>query len=641
MSNIVSRGSDPDPKVKFLSIALAIVLALFWGFLIAGIWWFFNIKENVYEGTTLNWIARFHVIALHLPAGMIFFVIALELFGKVPGFHHIREASTFTLWLTLLGSIVTTILGFLLMEVEEVNGKAMTLHMWTGLGVVGLSVLALIFKLRGLGFVYGITLLASALCVAAAGHYGGAMVHGADYLADHAPGPVKKIILAGLSDGDEESPIADELVEVEVEERNVYSEYIHPILEKSCNECHNENKIKGKLRMDTHDLLMAGSDGSDYPTVVPGDSDESELIVRVTLDKDDDEFMPPKGDGLTADEINLLKLWIDAGAKTDITVSQLGDDPAILTTIAVVEALIAGEEVADIVEEVSWTSVWDGLSPEEQEARLAKLNTEAEQLNFSVMPVSAEDSRLHVNVLNGASEFGDEQLKLLEPVAERVLWLNLAKSQITDEGLDTVSKMRGLEKLHLENTKVTDAGIAKLTPLKELQYLNLYSTEVSNTIFESLKQLPNLRKLYVWQTKVDPDEARRYEESVNLQINTGIDLEKAAEEARAAKAAAEAEEAKKKAEEEAKKKALAEAAAKKKAAEEAAAKKKAAEEAAKKKAAEMAAAEKKAAEEAAKKKALEDAARKKQEADAAAAKAAAAKAAAEAKPAETPLPAAQ
>ena len=45
--------------------------------------------------------------------------------------------------------------------------------------------------------------------------------------------------------------------EVPIGERIVYTDFIVPILDKTCSECHNENKIKGKLRMDTHDLLLA------------------------------------------------------------------------------------------------------------------------------------------------------------------------------------------------------------------------------------------------------------------------------------------------------------------------------------------------------------------------------------------------
>ena len=97
-------------------------------------------------------------------------------------------------------------------------------------------------------------------------------------------------------------------------------------------------------------------------------------------------------------------------------------------------------------------------------------------------------------MINAAKEFGDEQLKLLEPVAERIVWLDLARSQITDEGMKTVRLMRELERLHLENTAVTDAGIAELATLGKLEYLNLYGTKVSNGIFDTFGKIPSLKR---------------------------------------------------------------------------------------------------------------------------------------------------
>src|SRR6185436_19450315 len=52
------------------------------------------------------------------------------------------------------------------------------------------------------------------------------------------------------------------------------------------------------------------------PAIVPGKSRESELIRRITS-QDPDEQMPPKGKGskLTENEIELIKHWVDQGAK--------------------------------------------------------------------------------------------------------------------------------------------------------------------------------------------------------------------------------------------------------------------------------------------------------------------------------------
>lgn len=501
---------------------------IIWAALIALMWWAYRDSDGT-GGGFLNFVARFHVVVVHFPIGIIVIAFVMEVLSHFTAFAHLSKSIGFMLWLGLFSSIGATVMGYLLMSVEDEAGRAMDLHMYFGLAVVVFILLALVLYIAGKTALYNLSLLLAVFTTLASGHFGGALVHDGEYLTEFAPEPVKPLLSAGLGSShsppaEEGAPGGEETPEVPLPEQIVYADFVSPILDAKCNECHDENKIKGKLRMDTHELLLAGSEGSDYPTILPGNADESEAIVRVTLEDDDDDFMPPKGDPLTPEEIELLSLWINAGASETGTIAELGDDPNIQAiALAVAAQQISSEDVADLAV-ATYDSVWDTLTPEEQETRMKEVNAAAERYHFSVMPISAEDDRLRVNVINASKEFGDEQLALLEPVADRVVWLDLARSQVTDSGLDTVGKMRALERLHLENTKITDSGIAKLAALKELEYINLYGTEVGNPIFETFKELPRLKKVYVWQTKVDPAEARSFERSVNLEINTGVDL---------------------------------------------------------------------------------------------------------------------
>ena len=86
---------------------------------------------------------------------------------------------------------------------------------------------------------------------------------------------------------------------------------IRPLLQKHCIECHGEKKQKGELRLDAKVHAFKG--GHDGPAIVVGKAEASPIFQRVTS-TDEDEKMPPKGDGLNPDEIALLKSWIDAGA---------------------------------------------------------------------------------------------------------------------------------------------------------------------------------------------------------------------------------------------------------------------------------------------------------------------------------------
>ncbi len=507
------------------SARLALLFGVVWAAILGAIW--FAYRNGAEPGGFLHFIARFHVLIVHLPIGLIFLALAMEFLGYFTAFSHLRATLPFVLWLSFLSGIGATVIGYLLMTLEDYSGRAMDMHLYFGLAMVVLTLFALVFSLKGKRTLSGLHTAAAAFATAASGHFGGAMVHEPSYLTQYAPEALKPALLVGIgmakappSPG--ETPEA--APEKPVAERLVYEDFVVPILDKTCNECHNENKTKGKLRMDTHELLLAGATGSDFPTVVPGNADESELIVRVLLEKDDDEFMPPQGEPLQPAEVELLKLWIEAGAKVETTVAELGEDPAIATTVAAVAAIHSGKAVEETPVAAPTPSLWDALPAEEQATRLAEVNEAAEKYHFSVMPVSAEDERLRVNVINAAKDFGDEQLQLLEPVAERIVWLDLARSQVTDEGMKTVGRMTALERLHLENTAITDSGIARLASLPNLEYLNLYGTKVGNGIFETFAKLPKLKKAYVWQTAVDPAQAKAFERSVNLEINTGVEL---------------------------------------------------------------------------------------------------------------------
>lgn len=87
-----------------------------------------------------------------------------------------------------------------------------------------------------------------------------------------------------------------------------YLTEIKPLLREKCYSCHGVLKQESDLRLETRQLMLDGD------VVVPGNSDASELIARLTADGDD--RMPPVEDGsaLQPDEIDLLKRWIREGA---------------------------------------------------------------------------------------------------------------------------------------------------------------------------------------------------------------------------------------------------------------------------------------------------------------------------------------
>ncbi len=97
------------------------------------------------------------------------------------------------------------------------------------------------------------------------------------------------------------------------ERRVDYNADVKPILNKNCMACHGGVKKAGNVSfLFEEEMLQPGKSGK--RPGVRGDANASEMIRRILSD-DPDERMPKKGPGLTDEEINTLKKWIDQGAK--------------------------------------------------------------------------------------------------------------------------------------------------------------------------------------------------------------------------------------------------------------------------------------------------------------------------------------
>lgn len=90
-----------------------------------------------------------------------------------------------------------------------------------------------------------------------------------------------------------------------------FSRDVHPILTARCAGCHTGERGQGGLAVHTRSELLRG--GASGPAVIPGQSAASLLIQRITGEKA--PRMPINGAPLSAGEIDVLKRWIDEGAK--------------------------------------------------------------------------------------------------------------------------------------------------------------------------------------------------------------------------------------------------------------------------------------------------------------------------------------
>ena len=300
----------------------------------------------------------------------------------------------------------------------------------------------------------------------------------------------------------------------------VFNDVILPILQDKCVSCHGAEKAKGKLRVHTFAALMkGGSDGA--TTVVAGKPADSLMIKRANLPKDDDDHMPPADEKqLTKEEIAVLKWWVEQGASETITVAAIKKTPDVE---GILGALIkAGGKGGAAAPKVAEKPKPKPLTDAEKKA-VAEVAAKMQALGASLMPLALDTEQQRLSVINAADKFGDKELAIVAAIAPHVVWIDLARSQLTDAGAATLAKFTNLERLHLENTKVTDAALAGLTGLKSLEYINLYGTKVTNAGIAKLEGNKALKKLFVWQTGVNKEGAKALEAKVpGLVVNVGL-----------------------------------------------------------------------------------------------------------------------
>ena len=96
------------------------------------------------------------------------------------------------------------------------------------------------------------------------------------------------------------------------EDLQFFESKVRPVLVERCYECHSaeSEKIKGGLRVDSREALLAGGDSG--PAMVPGKPGESRIIQAIRYE-DEDLQMPPK-EKLKAEEIAALEKWVALGA---------------------------------------------------------------------------------------------------------------------------------------------------------------------------------------------------------------------------------------------------------------------------------------------------------------------------------------
>ncbi|HEY1763747.1 MAG TPA: c-type cytochrome domain-containing protein [Opitutaceae bacterium] len=247
---------------------------------------------------------------------------------------------------------------------------------------------------------------------------------------------------------------------------------VAPILEHNCAKCHGPTKQKGGLRLDSFAAIQAGSE--DGEVVTPGDAPGSELIRRITLSPDDDDFMP-SGDHppLTPAEINLLASWIAAGAPATAAFDLTASGPQIAAPPA---------------------------APDYR-PRLAEAVRLAKSLGVRLLPRSrVPTDGLVLRTASAPARCDDAVLAKLAPMADLIVEAELARTRVTDQGMAEVGRWTNLVHLDLTRTIVTSDGVGRLASLGRLETLNLTETKVDRRGVALAQKLPAVKRVWAYDS---------------------------------------------------------------------------------------------------------------------------------------------
>lgn len=425
------------------------------------------------------WMGRFHPLIVHFPIVLIILALLVEI---IKWFQFLVIGDRLVK-LILIAAVLSTVasigMGFFLFASGDYAGSLMDRHLQAGSILGTLTLMTLAFYLwyqktaRYYSF-YIISLLSCNVMMIVAAHQGGLMTHGREFLTEYIP---------AILDNAEENKIKAE------QDMLVYDDMVAPILEAKCVSCHNGQRKKGGLSLDSYANLFSRGESNQY-SILAGKPDSSESYHRITLPENHQDHMPPEGKSpMAPDEISLLKFWIASGAKENINILEASEDTAMGTVIRrLIPELIKYRRRAE-------------LSRLKSKILDEELQDLAKRLNVTIARDSLNEGNYYSLAMKfPPAPFTNNQFRELSPYFEAFSRLSLVASGIDDDGLYYIGQMTNLKELYIQKTKVTGSGLIYLNQLPQLEVLNLSFTPLDDKIALNLLQLPSLKEVYLYRT---------------------------------------------------------------------------------------------------------------------------------------------
>jgi len=270
----------------------------------------------------IYFLGRFHVLALHVPVGVLMLAVGLEVLARWPRFlvaqrSPLEPAMPLVWGAGALAAVATVALGYMHASEPGFEGAGVEHHRWAGTALAFVAVLIWAWRAdapKSFARLWPVGMLAIIALLVITGHYGGVLTHGPDYLTEFAPGSLRSHpTVAGSSARPKVTEVA---------KADIYLDVVAPMLTSKCSACHNEDKRRGGLSFADYSSLRKGGESGE--SVTPGDPSRSELYRRITLPDSADGYMPKNHKSPpSAAEIAVLRWWIEIGAPQTGIVGEL------------------------------------------------------------------------------------------------------------------------------------------------------------------------------------------------------------------------------------------------------------------------------------------------------------------------------
>ena len=421
----------------------------------------------------LNYLGKFHPVIIHLPIGALYLTFCLTLLEKIFKSKYVIPIR-FGLLFSFVFALFSCFLGYFLSIDGDYSQAILDKHMWLGISTaIFIGILLWLHKQSNYEKYFIPLFIFTIVLLSVTGHFGGSITHGKDYLK--------------IPEFKEDYKI------VKLDSIELYSQVIQPILDNKCVKCHNQNKSKGGLILNSQNAILKGGESGVILTAF--DPAGSHLYNYPNLPMEDEMHMPPEGNSqLTNLEIQLIKLWIESGSDFE-NVTRVDD-----LSIENKNSLISF------------------FPPEQKNVSPPSLNhlKKLIDLDFRLERNSNENNFIEAKFVG--TKLKSSHISALLKIKKQLIKLDLSNSNLNDKLFFRLSKLENLKYLKVDNTSIIDISLKHLP--KFLETLIINGNNISNDGLSFLEGNESLKNIYAWNTNIDDEKINK--ENLLATVHLGV-----------------------------------------------------------------------------------------------------------------------